>query len=68
MVKIALGENLAGLDAVLKAYNGSIANSDDSKIVIMACDDADRIDGFLKTIKKYNPIDVVRGGSVALDM
>ena len=68
LVKIALGENLAGLDAVLKAYNGSIANSDDSKIIIMACDDADRIDGFLKTIKKYNPIDIVRGGSVALDM
>ena len=53
LIKIALNENLAGLDALLKAYNGSIANSDENHIVLMACDDADRIESFLKTVKKY---------------
>ena len=68
LVKISLNENLSGIDAVLKAYNGNIANSDDANIIVMACDDAQRIESFLKTIKKYNPIDIVRSGSVALDM
>lgn len=68
LVKISLDENLAGLDALLKSYNGNIANSDDKHLIIMACDDACRIDGFLHTMKKYNPIDIVRSGSVILDM
>lgn len=67
LIKIPLAENLAGLDALLKSYNGNVANSDDKTLIIMACDDASRIDGLIKTIKKYNPIDIVRGGSVAMD-
>lgn len=30
LVKIPLNENLGGLDAVLKAYNGTIANSNEN--------------------------------------
>ncbi|NLK66427.1 MAG: acetolactate synthase small subunit [Campylobacteraceae bacterium] len=68
LIKIPLAENLAGLDAVLKSYNGSVANSDDKILIVMACDDANRIDSFIKTMKKYNPIDIVRSGSVLLEM
>ena len=68
LVKIPLSENLSGLDAVLKAYNGSVANSDDKILILMVCDDASRIDNFIKTMKKYNPIDIVRSGSVILEM
>ena len=68
LVKISLNESLAGLDAFLKAYNGSVVNSDENYLILMACDDSARIDGFLKTVKKYNPIDIVRSGSVALDI
>ncbi|CZE48065.1 acetolactate synthase 3 regulatory subunit [Campylobacter geochelonis] len=68
LVKISLSENLSGLDAVLKSYNGSVANSDDKNLIIMACDDSIRIDSFIKTMKKYNPIDIVRSGSVMLEM
>ena len=68
LVKISLNECLAGLDALLSAYNGSVVNSDENCLILMACDDSTRIDGFLKTIKKYNPIDIVRSGSVALDI
>ncbi|MGP1484639.1 MAG: acetolactate synthase small subunit [Campylobacter sp.] len=68
LVKISVNENFAGLEAILKAYNGSVVNTNENCIVVMVCDDTNRVDGFLKTIKKYNPADIVRGGSVLMDM
>lgn len=68
LVKIPLNENLGGLDAVLKAYNGTIANSNENFLFLMVTDDANRIDNFLKTIKKYNPSDIVRSGSVLMEI
>jgi acetolactate synthase-1/3 small subunit len=68
LVKIPLSERFDGLDAMLKAYNGTIANSGEDYIVVMVADDAPRIANFLKAIKKYNPSDIVRGGSVAMDV
>lgn len=68
LVKIPLGENFSGLDAILKGYNGIIANSNESHIVVMVADEASRVDNFLKTIKKFNPTDIVRGGSVLMDI
>ncbi|HEC1728142.1 TPA: acetolactate synthase small subunit [Campylobacter lari] len=68
LVKIALNENFAGLDAILKAYNGSVTYSDDEFIIVMASDNAKNIDNFLKTMKKYNPISVVRSGSILMEV
>ncbi|AJC90711.1 acetolactate synthase III, valine-sensitive, regulatory (small) subunit [Campylobacter subantarcticus LMG 24377] len=68
LVKIALSENFAGLDTILKAYNGSVTYSDDQCIIVMTCDDACNIDNFLKTMKKYNPISVVRSGSILMEV
>ncbi|EID4796105.1 TPA: acetolactate synthase small subunit [Campylobacter lari] len=68
LVKIALNENFAGLDAILKAYNGSVTYSDGEFIIVMASDDAKNIDNFLKTMKKYNPISVVRSGSILMEV
>jgi len=68
LVKIPLDEDFNGLDAMLKAYNGTIANSGADFIVIMVADNAGRIENFLKAINKYNPIDTVRSGSVAMDV
>ncbi|DAB31803.1 MAG TPA: acetolactate synthase small subunit [Sulfurospirillum sp. UBA11407] len=68
LVKIPLSEDFSGLDMLLKAYNGTIASSGDDFIVAMVADDANRVENFLKAVKKYNPTDVVRGGSVAMDV
>ena len=68
LVKIPLSENFGGLDAILKAYNGIVANTNENYIVVMVSDDASRIENFLKAIKKFNPADVVRGGSVLMDL
>lgn len=68
LVKIPLGERFDGLDAMLNAYNGTIANCGDDYIVIMVADDTQRVSSFLKAVKKYNPIDIVCSGSVAMDI
>lgn len=68
LVKIPLSENLGGLDAVLKAYNGTIANSNEKFLFLMVADDANRIDNFLKTIQKYSPKDIVRSGSILMEI
>ena len=68
LVKIPLNERFDGLDAMLKAHNGTIANSGEDYIVVMVADDTSRVNNFLKAIKKYNPTDIVRSGSVAMDI
>ncbi len=68
LVKIPLNEDFNGLDAMLKAYNGTIANSGEDYIVVMVADDASRVANFVKAVKKYNPTDMVRGGSVVMDV
>lgn len=67
LVKIPLEENLNGLDAMLRAHNGTIANLGEDFLIIMVADDAQRIENFLKAIKKFNPIEIVRSGSVAME-
>ncbi|MBF7069151.1 acetolactate synthase small subunit [Campylobacter volucris] len=68
LVKIALNENFAGLDAILKAYNGKVVYSDSESIIAVATDDALKIDNFIKTMKKYNPISIVRSGSILMEV
>ncbi len=67
LVKIPLQENLSGLDAILKGYNGIVANATEDSLILMAVDDADRITNFLKIIKKFKPSEIVRGGSVSME-
>ena len=67
LVKIPLDENLSGLDAILKGYNGIVANSTEDSLILMAVDDSDRVTNFLKIIKKFKPTEVVRGGSVSME-
>ncbi len=68
LVKIPLDIDLSGIDAMLKAYNGVIANSGEDFLVLMVADDSKRVSNFLKAIKRYNPIDIMRGGSVAMEI
>ncbi len=68
LVKIPLNEDFSGLDMMLKAYNGTVAASGENYIVIMIADDSKKVGNFLKAVKKYNPTEIVRGGSVALDV
>ena len=68
LVKIPLNTNLSGLDAILKGYNGIVANSTADSLILMAVDDAKRIENFTKVIQKFNPTEIVRGGSVSMEI
>lgn len=68
MIKVAISEDFSGLDAILKSANGSVTHADEDHIIIMACDEASRIDNFVKVMKKYNPSQIVRSGSVMMEL
>jgi len=67
LVKIPLESNLSGLDAILKGYNGIVANSTNDSLVLMAVDDAGKIKNFINIMKKFHPTEIVRGGSVSME-
>jgi len=67
LVKIPIENSLAGLDAILAGYNGIVANSTEDSLIVMAVDDVKRIDNFIKVMKKFNPTQIVRGGSVSME-
>ena len=59
---------LYGLSYRVKSYNGSVANANENYIIVMACDNASRIDCFIKVMKKYSPVQIVRSGSVMMEI
>ena len=67
LVKIPLSANLSGLDAILNGYNGIVANSTEDSLILMAVDDSNRITNFIKIIKKFQPTEIVRSGSVSME-
>lgn len=68
LIKIPLSEDFAGLDPILKSVNGVVTHSEENCIVVMACDNANRIEHFIKVMKKYSPSQIVRSGSVMMEL
>ena len=66
LIKIPIDQNLSHVDVLARAYNGAIQNVTDDAIVISATDDPKRIANFIKVIQKFNPLEIVRGGVVAI--
>ncbi|MEA3553538.1 MAG: acetolactate synthase small subunit [Campylobacterota bacterium] len=67
LIKIPIDQNLSDVDVLARAYHGSILNVTDEAIVISATDEPQRIVNFIKVIEKYNPIEIVRSGVVAME-
>jgi len=67
LIKIPLDQSLSDVDVLARAYNGAIQNVTDEAIVISATDEPNRIANFIKVIEKYNPIEIVRSGVVAME-
>ena len=68
LIKISLNEDFSGLDAILKSYNAIVANANQQYLIVMGFDKSARIDFFIKVMKKYNPIQIVRSGSVMMEV
>jgi len=67
LIKIPITQNLSDIDVLARAYNGSIQNVTVDCIVVSATDAPSRIANFIKVIQKFNPIEIVRSGVVAME-
>ena len=69
LIKFTLNENvnIANIQALFEAYNGSIVNASDKMIIAMAADESQRIDHCIEASSVYNPIEIVRSGVVAME-
>ncbi|MBN2824543.1 MAG: acetolactate synthase small subunit [Campylobacterales bacterium] len=67
MVKFAVKERLSDIAALCGAYNGGIVNVGTDIVIAMAADEPKRIEHFLEATQIFNPIEIVRGGVVAIE-
>lgn len=67
LVKIPIGERLADIETLCKAYNGKITNANDKYVIVMATDKPSAISHFITAIRVFNPKEIVRSGVVAME-
>ncbi len=67
LAKFPIEENLADIQALCQAYNGGIANVGRDMIIGMVTDEPCRVKHFLEATERYNPIEIVRSGVVAIE-
>jgi acetolactate synthase-1/3 small subunit len=67
MVKFPMTENLSDIETLSKAYNGKIVNVGNDMIIAMVADEPKRVSHYLEAVKRFNPKEIVRSGTVALE-
>jgi acetolactate synthase-1/3 small subunit len=67
LAKFPITESLADIQALCDAYNGEIVNVGSDMIIGMAADEPIRIKHFVEASSRYNPIEIIRGGVVAME-
>ncbi|MBL3520069.1 acetolactate synthase small subunit [Aliarcobacter lanthieri] len=67
LMKFSIDNELSDIDVIARAYHGSIQNVTDEAIIVSATDSSDRIMNFIKVMQKFNPLEVVRSGIVAME-
>jgi len=67
LVKFPIEESLADIEALCSAYNGGIVNVGINMIIGMVADEPFRVGHFIEATQRYNPIEIVRGGVVAIE-
>jgi acetolactate synthase-1/3 small subunit len=67
LIKFPIVENLSDISTLCNAYNGGIVNVGTEMVIAMVADEPCRIRHFIEAAVRYNPIEVVRGGVVAIE-
>jgi len=67
LVKFPIEANLSDVQALCQAYNGGIVNVGENMVIAMAADEPVRIRHFIQATKRFSPLEVVRGGVVAME-
>jgi acetolactate synthase-1/3 small subunit len=67
LVKFPVSESLADIETLCNAYNGKIVNVGKDIIIAMVADEPKRVSHYLEAVKRFNPKEIVRSGTVALE-
>jgi len=67
LIKFPIEESLSDIQALCQAYNGGIANVSKSVVIGMVTDEPQRVKHFVQAAKRYSPLEIVRGGVVAIE-
>lgn len=67
IMKFSIDNNLSDIDVIARSYHGSIQDVTDDAIIVSATDSSHRIMNFIKVMQKFNPLEVVRSGIVAME-
>jgi acetolactate synthase-1/3 small subunit len=67
LVKFSSSENLSDIEVVSRTYNGHIVNVGLDYVVSMVADTPPRVKNYLEVIKRFKPIEIVRGGVVSIE-
>lgn len=67
LVKFPASEHISDIQALCGAYNGSVVHASESNIIGMVADESKRVENFLDACSRYNPLEIVRGGVVAIE-
>lgn len=67
LVKFPIAENLSDIETLSNAYNGKIVNVGNDMIIAMVADEPKRVSHYLEAVKRFNPKEIVRSGTVALE-
>ncbi len=67
LIKFPIEENLSDIQVLCHAYNGGIANVGENMVIGMVADEPSRVKHFMEAARRYNPIEIVRGGVVAIE-
>ena len=67
LIKFSIDNNLSDIDVIARAYHGSIQNVTNDAIIVSATDSASRIANFISVMQKFNPLEIVRSGIVAME-
>lgn len=67
LVKFPLSESLADIEVLCEAYNGTIVNVGVDMCIGMVADEPVRVKHFIEAAARFNPMEIVRGGVVAIE-
>lgn len=67
LIKFPIEESLSDIQALCNAYNGGIANVGENMVIGMVADEPIRVKHFIEAARRHNPIEIVRGGVVAIE-
>jgi len=67
MVKFPITENISDIETLSNAYNGKIVNVGNDMIIAMVADEPKRVSHYLEAVRRFNPKEIVRSGTVALE-